>query len=147
MKKFYNLWARSAIEVTNICLFFETFFELQPSILFENGKRKIFNISEYDTVCSYFSWSKRAGAQQKVQVGMCSHPRLRSACAFPVWPKRSMRAFGVAEGPTFLQKVNLDHVQTVKNTEDVQTDFILQCIHTQPCPLCWIPAQKIENTR
>ena len=40
----------------------------------------------------------------KIQVSMCAHRRLRSACA--VWSKSSMGALWVARGPSFLQAQN-----------------------------------------
>ena len=47
-----------------------------------------------------------AGIQQAVQVGMCTHRRLRSDCALAVRSESLMGPLCTAKSPTFLQAEN-----------------------------------------
>ena len=48
----------------------------------------------------------RAGFQEKLQVGMCTHQRLRSACTSAKTDVSSMGILWVTNGPMFLQVDN-----------------------------------------
>ena len=60
------------------------------------------------------TFSMRAGVQQKVQVCMCVHRRLRSVCASAQHDQSSLDALCVAKGSMSLQAKYKDTYQTVQ---------------------------------
>ena len=64
-----------------------------------------------------------AGIQQKVQVGMCAHRRLRSACA-----SLGSQGFNVSSGGKLRRR---------SDCADAQTDLNLRCTHLPICTCSW----------